>query len=123
MFSFIDKAVKYAQQTPDLLFGFVTAADMKQTVDNYNVLLTLLQVATQVSSSLSDTTMQGSSDAYSLSLDYYNAVKQGAKKNVPNAKDIYKDLSARFPGHKKKNPVPVTQIADLTPLNEKLKVA
>ena len=125
-FSFIDKAMKYAQQNPDLLPGFVTAEEMKQNMDNYTVMLGLLQVATQISSSLSDTTMQGSSDSYSLSLDFYNSAKQGAKKNIPNAKDIYKNLSARFPGRKRKKPVPVTDLVHGTPVidsSDKLKVA
>ncbi len=124
-FSFIDKAMKYAQQNVDLLPGFVTAEEMKQNMDNYSVLLSLLQTATQLSSSLNDTTMQASSDSYSLSLDYYNSAKQGAKKNIPNAKDIYKDLSARFPGRKKRKPSPVKQ-NEPTPVisnNEQLKVA
>ena len=76
---------------------------------------------------LGDTTMQSSADAYSLSLDYYNSAKQGAKKNIPNAKDIYKDLSARFPGRKKKKPVPpLAQTPEAQPEikgNDQLKVA
>lgn len=98
--SFVEKATQYAVTNPEFLPGFVDAAEMKTDFQAFNALNNILRPLMQITKNLDDTATLCGSEAILAALAYYNSVKQGVKMNVPNAKAIYDDLSARFEAQK-----------------------
>ena len=101
-YSFLQKGEEYSESDPQFLPPFVTAAEIKTFLDNYDSLRPLVQVLNQLASDVNDTSMFNISNSYTRVLQYYRLVQQGAKNNVANGKEISKDLSIRFARNKKK---------------------
>lgn len=73
---------------------------MKTDFQAFNALNNILRPLMQITKNLDDTATLCGSEAILAALAYYNSVKQGVKMNVPNAKAVYDDLSARFDAQK-----------------------
>ena len=120
-FSFIVKGQEYSEKNPQFMPGFVSTEEFKSAMESYKLVLNLRGMSTQLAGIVNDTAMVNSSGVYSIALDFYKSVQQASKKSFVGAKEIYKDLAARFPGRKKKKPTPV--VNDSTAPTELKKVA
>lgn len=101
-YSFLQKGEEYSESDPQFLPPFTTSLEIKNYLTNFDTLRPLMQVLNQVNSDVNDTSMFNSSNCYTIVLQYYKLSQQGAKRNVKNAKEISKDLSARFARKTKK---------------------
>ncbi len=61
----------------------------------------MVELTAQIAEVLSDTMMLSGSEARAGALILYNAAKIAARSNISGAKNIYDDLSSRFPGRPK----------------------
>ena len=52
--------------------------------------------------------MLAGSEAYTAALAYYQSAKTAAKRKIPGAEVIYRDLAERFPGAPRKQSQPPT---------------
>ena len=93
---FVMKAAEYARTrqefSPPYLNPEELAIDLKAVED----LTRVYREAEQLCKSLDDTIMMSGSEAYAESLAYYSAVKQAARRNIPDAKTVFNDLRKRF---------------------------
>ena len=106
--AFVDKGIDYANSNASLVPPYVNLAEIqkdyqlqKDLIDIEQWLLTLLQ-------KIQDTYQEAGAEAYNGILGFYQSVSLAAEKNVPGARAIYNDLSARFPGRKKQTNPPKT---------------
>ena len=93
---FVDKALDYAQNSPQFAPQDMNLPEMKIDLDALNTLTEFYRPLEQIISGFDDTMMLSGSEAYIAALSYYNSVKMAAKMNVPAAKPIYDDLKERF---------------------------
>jgi len=96
--SFVNKALEYAKQNPQVVPSFLDVAEMEKDVVLINSLVKVLYPVQQIVEKMDDTTMLAGSEAYSAALVFYNAAKGAAKAGVPGMKTLVDDLSSRFPG-------------------------
>ena len=93
---FVQKATEYAQShqnfSPPYFQPTELAIDLKAVED----LTRIYRETEQLCKNLDDTIMLSGSEAYAESLAYYQAVKQAARRNVPDAQTVYDDLRKRF---------------------------
>ncbi len=82
--------------------NFTDAAEWKKDFKLFRDLTGILAELSPLFQDIVDTTAEVGVEALSPSLTCYSLAKEGAKKNVPGAKDIANDLSIRFPGRPKK---------------------
>jgi len=94
--SFVTNAQAFAGQYPNFLPTFVNKTDFDIDVADATNLVALKAQVDQVASLIDDTVMVAGSEAYVAALAFYNNVKLAAKQNVPGAKIINDELSARF---------------------------
>ena len=92
---FVDKALDYAQNSPQFAPQYMNVPEMKIDLDALNTLTEFYRPLEQIISGFDDTMMLSGSEAYIAALSYYNSVKMAAKMNVPAAKPIYDDLKER----------------------------
>ncbi len=100
--SFVQKAMEYCQQNPDLVPPFLNVPELSKDVETVVLLRSIFQPLSQIYDGLSDTMILSGSEAYSGSLMFYNSAKSAMKSKVQKAETIYNDLQARFPGRPKK---------------------
>lgn len=108
-YNFLTEALAGCEQHPEWLSSHFRLDDFKGFMNNVDGLRISELKAKDVYTMLMITRIVNSSNAYEIALDFYNGVKRAAKSNVPGAQNLYKKLSARFPGHKKKKPAPRTE--------------
>lgn len=101
-YSFVAKTAEYCSSNPVFIPAFMEAGELNLEFTTVVALRPLLELCKQLYDSLDDTMMLSGSEAFASSLLYYNNVKLAAKTGEPDAKQIYEDLSARFPGRPKK---------------------
>ncbi len=106
--SFVDKGISYQQQFPQFAPRQMDVDSMNNDYSIMTSLMPLLQQTANLLSLLSDTRMSAGAGTLKELLKYYNSVKQASKENVPEAKDVYADLSKRYK-KKKKKPEPLLQ--------------
>ena len=99
--AFVQKTLAYAGTNPEYAPGYFNTADLGTDLTAVEVLSPINGLAQQIASDINDTMMLAGSEAYTMSLVYYNAVKNAAKTGQASAKPIYDDLSQRFPGAKR----------------------
>ena len=97
--AFVMKSLDFMASDPQFNPPYIDVAELKKDVDAYFQLKPFDTLAKQLSDEFSDTVMMAGSEAYTTSLAYYNAVKMGARMNVPGAKAIYEELRKRFEGN------------------------
>ncbi|MCO4293402.1 hypothetical protein NF867_11045 [Solitalea sp. MAHUQ-68] len=98
--AFVTKAYEYAKQHPEFAH-FLDVTEFEKDTVAVQALRELLTPLAQLHQKLEDTMLLAGSEAYTAALTYYGSVKEGNKRNVPNSKIIYDDLSLRFPGRTK----------------------
>ena len=95
---FVTKAMEYAESNATFVPGFVNVTELKKDVDAVNTLTLFLRQLDEIHDLVEDTIMLAGSEAYVAALAFYNAVKLGARMNIPGAEPIYDDLKQRFAG-------------------------
>ena len=93
---FVIKAAEYAQSRQDFSPPYFNANELVVDLKAVEDLTRVYREAEQLCKSLDDTILLSGSEAYAEALAYYQAVKQAAKRNVPDAKTVYQDLRKRF---------------------------
>lgn len=101
---FVEKVLGYLDTNPEFAPPYLAAAELKRDFELVLALTPLLNLTDQIIGPLSDTITLAGSEAAAQSLTYYNAVRQASHDNVPRAREIYADLSTRFPGRSTKSP-------------------
>ena len=94
--SFVTKATEYAQSRKDFSPPYLNAEELAIDLKAVEDLTRVYRETEQLCKSLDDTIMLSGSEAYAEALAYYQAVKQAAKRNIPDAKAVYQDLRKRF---------------------------
>lgn len=93
---FVEKAAEYAVSKPAFTPPFMEVEELAVDLKAFNDLTVVYREIDQICKGLSDTIMQSGSEAFGEALAYYNAIKQAAKMNRPQAKAVYEDLKKRF---------------------------
>lgn len=93
---FVEKSLEYVKMNPELAPSYLKKEDFEVDFKAVMNLKTVLNPLSQLCRNVEDTMMLSGSEAYQSALTYYNSVKQAAKMNVPNAKNISDDLGKRF---------------------------
>ncbi len=99
---FVEKGLNYAQSNPDFAPRYLDINELKIDLEAVKTLTKILRPLEQLLSGLSDAILLSGSEAYTAALAYYSSVKGAVKRNVPDAKPIYEELSKRFPKRTKK---------------------
>ena len=99
---FVEKTVDYSETNPEFVANFTDTVEWKKDYKLYKDLTSILSELRPLFQDIVDTSTEVGIEALSPSLTYYSVVKEGAKKNVPGAKEIANDLGLRFPGKPKK---------------------
>ncbi len=102
-FSFVSKSTEYCQSYPQFVPGFLDTAELNRDFTTTLALRPILEACTALQSDVDDTVMLAGSEALMQCLVFYGTVKTAAKAGEASAKPIYEDLSARFPGRRKKS--------------------
>jgi hypothetical protein len=96
--AFVQKALEYSQQYPDLVPNYLDLEAFAIDVQAVFQLRELAQGLVPLTDALEDSLMLSGSEAYQAALVFYHNAKNAAKVKTPNATTIYDDLSIRFPG-------------------------
>ena len=110
--AFVDKGISYQKQFPQFVPKQMDTKEMQNDYDLMTSLMPVVQLTAGLLSLMSDTKMSAGAGTLKQLLKYYNCVKQAAKENVPEAKDVYTDLSKRYKKRKKKGAEPPKEGAD-----------
>jgi len=101
--SFVQKTVEHCEGNPELVPNFMDVAELTTDLRSVEALRVLYQPLLRITEGLSDTIILAGSEAFSGALMFYNSIKNAMKAKIQKAEGIYRDLSARFPGFKKKD--------------------
>lgn len=101
--AFDEKCETYMASRPDLVPGFIDAAERAKDRKLIADLLPSLRELAPLVQALEDTLALANSDNYMGDLSFYQNVKQAAKRGVTGAAAIYDDLKQRFPGRPRGN--------------------
>lgn len=100
---FVDKALEYGKANSEFVPTYMNLQDFEIDVQAVSDLKSVFNPLSQLCRNVEDTVILSGSEAYQAALTYYNNVKQAAKMNVPNAKNISDDLGKRFVKPSKKD--------------------
>jgi hypothetical protein len=106
--AFVEKALAYAAQNPDLVPGYLDLGEANKDYNLANSLYDIYQQIITLSRAIEDTMMVAGAEAYDASLIFYNNVKGAERSNIPGSHAIYEDLKQQFPRN-------VTKVAAVTP--------
>jgi len=101
--AFDEKCEAYMASRPDLVPGFIDAAERAKDRKLIEDLLPSLRELGPILQGLEDTVDLAGTDNFTGDLSFYQNVKQAAKRGVTGASAIYDDLKARFPGRPRGN--------------------
>jgi hypothetical protein len=93
---FVDKSLEYTKANPEFVPVYLDVKEFEVDLNAVSDLKTVFNPLSQICKNVEDSMMLSGSEAYQSALTYYNTVKQAAKMNVPNAKNISEDLGKRF---------------------------
>jgi hypothetical protein len=96
--AFVQKALEYGQQYPDLVPSYLDLQAFAIDVQAIVLLREMAQGLVPLTDALEDSLMLSGSEAYQAALLFYNNAKNAAKAKMTNAASVAEDLSARFPG-------------------------
>ncbi|MFA5327624.1 MAG: hypothetical protein WC384_07525 [Prolixibacteraceae bacterium] len=94
---FVTKGAEYMKAPGAPVPPYVNASELDIDIAAFETIRQIRQVAQPIVDMLDDTMLLCGSEAYVAVLAYYTYLKGAAKMNVPGAKTILDDLSARFP--------------------------
>lgn len=100
---FVNKALGYAKQNPKIVPQYLDMGEFAKDVAAVNDLFEVLAPIQKLAEELDDTILLAGSEAYMAALAFYSALKGAIKAGEPGLKNIYDELSARFPATVTKN--------------------
>ncbi|NJN28869.1 MAG: hypothetical protein HC819_24320 [Cyclobacteriaceae bacterium] len=92
------KSIEYAKQNPDIVPKYLDMAEFDKDVKAVTRLFEVAAPLHKLLEELDDTMLMAGSEAYIASLAFYSALKTAIKSGQTGLKNIYDDLSTRFPG-------------------------
>ncbi|WP_395139873.1 hypothetical protein [Armatimonas sp.] len=102
--AFVEKVLEYAESHPQFLPPYVEHAALVVDVTGVVALSPLAHALSALAVGAEDTRMLAGSEAYTAALAYYQSVKTAARRKIPGAEALYRDLAERFPGAPRKQP-------------------
>lgn len=96
---FVAKVIDYLEPHPEFAPPYLDVNELKVDVEAFQTLLAVRKLLSEFLSRIDDTMTLSGSEAYTAALAYYDAVKRGARLDVPGAQNIYDDLAVRFEGN------------------------
>lgn len=94
---FVTKGAEYLRIPGTPAPPYIFPEDLEVDINAYETLRQIRQVLQPIADMLDDTMLLCGSEAYISVLAFYTYLKGAAKMNVPGAKTVFDDLSARFP--------------------------
>lgn len=98
----VQKTKSYIETNPEFVPSYLNKQEFLKDEAVASQLSPIENLATQLSSDISDTVMLAGSEALYAALLYYGQIKEAHHKGIPTAKPIYEDLSQRFAKRKRK---------------------
>jgi phage gpG-like protein len=92
----VKKTKSYMVTNPEFVPNYMDKAEFLKDEAVATQLSPIENLATQLSTDISDTVMLAGSEALYAALLYYGQVKEAHHKGIATAKPIYEDLSQRF---------------------------
>lgn len=99
--SFVEKALEYCKQEPQLYDRFVDVAEFDKDLQGFATLRSLASQLETITSGLDDSMMMSGSEAYNAALVGYSILKNASRIHHPGAKDKVTELANRFPRGKR----------------------
>lgn len=94
---FVTKGAEYLRIPNSPAPPYLNPEDLIVDLNAFETIRQIRQIVQPIADMLDDTMLLCGSEAYVAVLAFYTYLKGAAKMNVPGAKTIYDDLSARFP--------------------------
>ena len=94
--AFVEKTVRYTGEHPELVPGFLDAAELASDLGAARALEGVAQRAAQLEALARDTATVAGSEAQTAALVFYRAVRAAARVGAPAAETVYADLRERF---------------------------
>jgi hypothetical protein len=98
---FVEDAYDIAMENPHFLPPFLTAQRFTRDYDYFKAVRALLQMTDQIRELLWNVTIEAADVVYTDSLEFYNTVKEGARRRVDGADTLFRQLEPFF---KKRRP-------------------
>ena len=92
----VQKTKSYVVTNPEFIPAYMDTAEFLKDETVVSQLNPIANLASQLTSDVSDTVMLAGSEALQSAMLYYGQVKEAHSKGVTTAKPIYEDLSQRF---------------------------
>ena len=99
---YLNKAANYAPTHPHLVPSFMDLEAFQVDTNAAEFMRENIRVATTLLTQLEDSLTLSLVEAYEAALMFHHNVKAAAKSGEPNAKAIYEDLVASYPGTPRK---------------------
>jgi hypothetical protein len=104
--SFVTKTLEYARQNTRIVPAFLNIEEFSKDVNGVNTVFQVMAPLQKLTEELDDTILLAGSEAYMAALAFYSALKGAIAGGEPGLKNIYDDLSVRFPGRSSKKETP-----------------
>jgi hypothetical protein len=101
-FAFVIKSLEYCENNSELVPQFVNVEGFRKAVRSFEQMRLFHGSLSQINEMLSHSMIIVGSEAYASARVVYRNAQIGKKMDIPKAETICDDLSARFPGKKKK---------------------
>lgn len=98
----VQKVESYLNSNPEFAPAYMDQREFRNDVAVVNQLEEIEDLATQIATSISDTSMLAGSEALYGAMLYYGQVREANSKNVLAARPIYEDLQPRFSKKRRK---------------------
>jgi len=112
---FIDRALEIAEENPEFLPHYVPIEDFQSDYQYFVSVRTLYDLSKQISELLMNIMVEAADMVYTDALEYYNSVKEAAKRRVDPAETLAKELEPFFKPRMKRKTNP-----DGTPTEKQL---
>ena len=96
--AFVSKSFEYAKQNLNIIPKYLDMAEYSKDVEAVTRLFQVAAPMQKLMEELDDTMVLAGSEAYIAALAFYNALKGAIAAGETGLKNVYDDLSARFPG-------------------------
>ena len=99
---FVAKALEFAEGNAQFTPPFMDVSELKKDLETYRVLTPIFFELEQITNRVKVAYIAAGSEAYTVSLTFYNTVKQAAKIGIAAAKPLFEALRPLF--ERKKQP-------------------
>jgi hypothetical protein len=96
--AFVTKSLEYAKQNSKIVPAYLNMDEFAKDVNAANQLFQIMAPLQKIAEELDDTSMLAGSEAYAEALAFYSSLKAAINAGETGLKNVYDDLSSRFPG-------------------------